>query len=97
MPRRRAQLTDEDWQALLNSVAAEVLALQKAGRDVLEVCAGEQSGDGATVKDHLQRANASGATEQISLQLDDPKVKLAVCVHLTPLTRRFSQLTCYRS
>lgn len=34
----KAQLDDEQWAKLLHHIAVEVFTLQKAGRDVLEVC-----------------------------------------------------------
>ena len=38
MAQKKLQLTNAQWQKLLRQIAVEVFALQKSGRDVLEVC-----------------------------------------------------------
>lgn len=38
MTRKQTQLTNVQWQRLLHHICVEVLALERAGRDVLDVC-----------------------------------------------------------
>lgn len=38
LPPEKAKLTSDEWARLLHTVIVEVLTLQKAGRDVLQVC-----------------------------------------------------------
>jgi hypothetical protein len=82
MPQKRAQLTDDEWHTLLHHVTAEVMTLQKGGRDVLQVCSAEgvdgQSADGSSLESQLQSAATSKGAARTNIQLDDARVKLAV-------------------
>jgi hypothetical protein len=69
IPPKRAQLTDNEWNALLHHITAEVLTLKKAGRDVMQVCNARQSLDSG-------RAQTSGFT--ISNETGSPGVEFAI-------------------
>lgn len=59
MPPKQAKLDGEEWEVLLHTVAAEVLTLRKAGRDVLQVC-NARSVDSGTPTRGVTVSNAEG-------------------------------------
>lgn len=85
MAQKKLQLTNAQWQKLLRQIAVEVFALQKSGRDVLEVCNEESIASQEALMGKVRQANFTEAElsseESASLRkvdVQDPMVKLAV-------------------
>lgn len=84
MPSKQVTLGREDWEALLHTVAAEVLALKKAGRDVLQVChgrvfveGGEATTQGIVVGDDDGKAVLKAGEKEKAILDSIPEVESA--------------------